>query len=106
MHRDICVANGLKQLVYQSRFQSNRAAHLSALFTPAHLRALGLQARVGRGGVELVRANVVLNELVDASALSGTTEYVNWKFIPSVKNGAPPDVNQLTLTELTNFVPD
>ena len=65
-----------------------------------------VQARVGRGGVELVRANVVLNELVDASALGGTTKYVNWKFIPSVKNGAPPDVNQLTLTELTNFVPD
>jgi acetoacetate decarboxylase len=64
-----------------------------------------VQARVGRGGVELVRANVVLNELVDAGALGGTTEYVNWKFIPSVKNGAPPDVNQLTLTELTNFVP-
>lgn len=64
-----------------------------------------VQARVSRGGTELVRANVALNELIGADELGGTTEYVNWKFIPSVKNGAPPDVNQLTLTELTHFVP-
>jgi len=64
-----------------------------------------VHAQIGRGGTELVHAKVALNELIDPSELGGTTEYVNWKFIPSVKNGAPPDVNQLTLTELTNFVP-
>ena len=40
--------------------------------------------------------NFALKELIDPSELGGTTEYVNWKLIPSVKNGAPPDVNQLT----------
>ena len=64
-----------------------------------------VQVTVERGGVQLVRAAMSMNELMPSEALSGTTEYVNWKFIPSVKNGAPPDVNQLTLTELTNFVP-
>lgn len=64
-----------------------------------------VKTRIGRGGTELVRASVVLRELIDPQELRGTTEYVNWKFIPSVKNGAPPDVNQLTWTKLTNFVP-
>jgi acetoacetate decarboxylase len=64
-----------------------------------------VQARVARGGVELVRANVLLHELIDPKDMGGTAKYVNWKIIPSVKNGAPPDVNQLTMTELTNFTP-
>ena len=64
-----------------------------------------VQGRVGRAGVELVRTNVALTELIEPGGLGGTTEYVNWKFIPSVKNGEPPDVNQLTWTKLTNFVP-
>ena len=64
-----------------------------------------VKAQIARGGTELIRAKVALTELIDPSTLRGTTEYVNWKFIPSVKNGQPPEVNQLTLTKLTNFVP-
>ena len=64
-----------------------------------------VRTTVERGGIQLVRAAVTLSELIEPTELGGTTKYVNWKFIPSVKNGAPPDVNQLTLTELTNFVP-
>lgn len=64
-----------------------------------------IQTTVQRGGIQLVRAAMSMDKLVPADELKGTTKYVNWKFIPSVKNGSPPDVSQLTLTELTNFVP-
>jgi acetoacetate decarboxylase len=56
-----------------------------------------VQTTVERGGIQLLREAVTLSELIEPEELGGTTE--------DVKNGAPPDVSQLTLTELTNFVP-
>jgi acetoacetate decarboxylase len=61
-------------------------------------------ATAERGGVPLVRASMHLSELVPADQLAGPSEWVTLKIIPSVADDAPPDVMQLTLTPLTNFV--
>ena len=45
-----------------------------------------------------------LKQFADPSELTGSLEYVSRKLIPSVRNGAPPDVLQLTSTTLKNVV--
>jgi acetoacetate decarboxylase len=63
-------------------------------------------ATAERGGAELVRATVEIGSIVPASALAnGSPDFYNLKLIPSVKNGARPEVMQLTKSGLTNFVP-
>lgn len=61
---------------------------------------------VERGGLPLVQAAVEVGPLVAPAALSGANmEFITLKLIPSVRNGAPPDVMQLAKTALTNLVP-
>lgn len=61
---------------------------------------------VERGGIELVRAAVEIGPLVPPDMLAGTPmDFINLKVIPSVHNGARPEVAQLTQTSLSNFVP-
>lgn len=61
---------------------------------------------VERGGIEVVRAAVEVASLDASEALAGgNMDFINLKLIPSVKNGAPPEVMQLTKTSLSNFVP-
>ena len=58
---------------------------------------------VERGGITVVKAAMEINALAKPEEAAGTLEYVNLKVIPSVKQGAPPDVQQLTSTTLGNF---
>lgn len=53
-----------------------------------------------RGGLMLVRAAMRIGDLAKPGELTGSPEYVNLKLIPSIKNGAPPEVMQLTSTTL------
>ena len=63
-----------------------------------------MHGTVERGGIQLVEAAVQLKQFADPSELTGSLEYVSRKLIPSVRNGAPPDVLQLTSTTLKNVV--
>lgn len=63
-----------------------------------------MRGTVERGGIQLVEAAVQLKEFGDPAELAGSYEYISRKLIPSVKNGAPPDVLQLTSTVLQNVV--
>jgi acetoacetate decarboxylase len=58
----------------------------------------GMTASVRRDGVDLIRAS--LEELEDASAeeLDLSSVWFNQKIIPSVIEGAPPEVSQITAT--------
>jgi acetoacetate decarboxylase len=59
---------------------------------------------VERGGIELVRAAVEIGPLVAPEALADAgMDFVNLKLVPSVKNGARPEVAQLIKTSLSNF---
>jgi acetoacetate decarboxylase len=61
---------------------------------------------VERGGHELIRAAVEVGPLAPPETLLGASaDFICLKLIPSVKNGAPPEVAQLTRTTLSNFVP-
>jgi len=63
-------------------------------------------SRVERGGLELIRGAVEIGPLVPPATLLGASmDFINLKLIPSVKNGAPPEVMQLTKTALSNFAP-
>ncbi len=62
-----------------------------------------MRGTVERGGIQLVEAAVQLKEFGSAADVAGSAEYVSRKLIPSVTNGAPPDVFQLTSTTLTNI---
>ena len=56
-----------------------------------------------RGGIKLVEAAVNLAEFGTPEDITGGSyEYVCRKFIPSVSIDAPPEVDQLTSTTLTN----
>ena len=56
-----------------------------------------------RGGIVLVEAALQLAEFGSPDEItSGSYEYVCHKFIPSVSLKAPPEVDQLTSTTLTN----
>jgi acetoacetate decarboxylase len=59
---------------------------------------------VERGGRTIIDAAVHLAELATAEDLGGTSEYLTRRFIPNVSLSAPPDIDQLTSTTLTNIV--
>ena len=59
-------------------------------------------ATVERAGIQIARLAVELNALGDASEMgAGVWDYTQHKYIPSVKKGAPPDVNQITSVHVT-----
>ncbi len=58
---------------------------------------------VERGGVQIIGASVVLADLGNPEELLPPLPVINLKIIPSVKQGAPPDVQQLTVTILENY---
>jgi acetoacetate decarboxylase len=63
-----------------------------------------IRTTVERGGVEIIKASVVLAELIKEPEKSPPPPpYFNLKIIPSVKLGAPPEVKQLTITKLENY---
>jgi len=59
---------------------------------------------VERGGCTLISAAVQLAELGTEEDLGGTPEWITRRFIPNVSLAAPPDIDQLTSTTLTNLV--
>ncbi|MCP5042461.1 MAG: acetoacetate decarboxylase family protein [bacterium] len=59
---------------------------------------------VERGGCRLIDAAVQLAELGTEEDLGGTPEWIAHRFIPNVSLSAPPDIDQLTSTTLTNVV--
>jgi len=59
---------------------------------------------VERGGRTVIDAAVHLAELGTEEDLGGTPEYITRRLIPSVSLSAPPDIDQLTSTTLTNIV--
>ncbi len=63
-----------------------------------------VRATVERGGINLIDASMHLAELGDESDVSGSAEWIARRFIPNVSLNAPPDVDQLTSTTLTNIV--
>ncbi|MCP4006256.1 MAG: acetoacetate decarboxylase family protein [bacterium] len=63
-----------------------------------------VSTRVERGGRTIIDAAVHLAELGTAEDLGGTPEWIAHRFIPNVSLSAPPDIDQLTSTTLTNVV--
>jgi acetoacetate decarboxylase len=63
-----------------------------------------VRTTVERGGCTLIDAAVQLAELGKVEDLGGTPEWVAHRFIPNVSLSAPPDIDQLTSTTLTNVV--
>ncbi len=55
-----------------------------------------------RGGLPLVRGAMEIGPLCQAEEMGGSVEYIQLKMVPSVKNGAPPEVMQLASTTLQN----
>jgi len=62
-----------------------------------------MSGTVERGGLPLVRAAMEIGPLCAPGELGGSAEYVQLKLVPSVKNGAPPEVMQLASTTLKNL---
>ncbi len=59
---------------------------------------------VERGGCTIINAAVHLAELGTEEDLGGTPEWITRRIIPNVSASAPPDIDQLTSTTLTNVV--
>jgi acetoacetate decarboxylase len=59
---------------------------------------------VERGGRTIIDAAVHLAELGREEDLGGTPEWIAHRIIPNVSLSAPPDIDQLTSTTLTNIV--
>lgn len=57
---------------------------------------------VERGGMTLINAAVHLERFGTPEDVAGTPEWITRKVVPSVSNGAPPEVDQLTSTTLTD----
>ena len=63
-----------------------------------------VHSSVERGGCEIIKAAVEIGPRIDMDELDeGALDFINLKLIPSVKNGAAPEVAQLTKTSLSNF---
>lgn len=62
-----------------------------------------VRGTVERGGITLIDASMHLARLSNAEELGGTADWVARRFIPNVSLAAPPDIDQLTLTTLTNI---
>lgn len=58
---------------------------------------------VERGGITVIDAAVQMLEFGTPEDIAGTPEWIARKFIPNVASDAPPDVDQLTSTVLTNI---
>jgi acetoacetate decarboxylase len=63
-----------------------------------------MSGTVERGGLPLVRGAMQIGDICSPGELAGSAEYVQLKMIPSVRNGAPPEVMQLASTTLRNVV--
>ncbi|MCP3985156.1 MAG: acetoacetate decarboxylase family protein [bacterium] len=63
-----------------------------------------VRTTVERGGCKIIEAAVHLAELGTEEDLGGTPEWIAHRFIPNVSLSAPPDIDQLTSTTLTNVV--
>ncbi len=61
-----------------------------------------VSATVERGGRNLIDVAMQLSAFAVPGELSGTAEWVTRKRVPSVSANAPPEVDQLTSTKLTN----
>lgn len=61
-----------------------------------------VSATVERGGRNLIDVAIHLAEFAVPGELSGTPEWVTRKLVPSVSLDAPPEVDQLTSTKVTN----
>ncbi|TDJ59793.1 MAG: hypothetical protein E2O36_08485, partial [Proteobacteria bacterium] len=61
-----------------------------------------MSATVERGGSTIIEAAMRMAEFGAPEELAGTPEWVAHKLIPSVSLTAPPEVDQLTSTTLTN----
>jgi len=57
---------------------------------------------VERGGITLINAAVHLERFGAPEDVAGTPEWITRKVVPSVSNDAPPEVDQLTSTTLTD----
>ncbi|MEQ8495490.1 MAG: acetoacetate decarboxylase family protein [Gammaproteobacteria bacterium] len=62
-----------------------------------------VSATVERGGIQVVDCAMRMATMIEPEALGGTAEWVARKFVPNVKQGARPDVDQLTSTTLTDI---
>ena len=60
------------------------------------------RATVERGGITVIESAVHLDKLIPPEELGGTPEWLARKVVPSVVAGAPPEVDQITYTELTD----
>ena len=63
-----------------------------------------VSTRVERAGCTIIEAAVHLAELGTEEDLGGTPEWITRRVIPNVSLSAPPDIDQLTSTTLTNLV--
>ena len=59
---------------------------------------------VERGGIKVIEAAVRLEELGSHSDADGPHEWICRRHIPSILENAPPDVDQLTSTTLSNVI--
>ena len=62
-----------------------------------------VRATVERGGVQLIDVAVRLESFGTTKDVEGTPDWICHKVIPSVSNKLPDEVNQLTLTTLSNI---
>ncbi|MEM7466598.1 MAG: acetoacetate decarboxylase family protein [Pseudomonadota bacterium] len=62
-----------------------------------------VSSTVERGGRTIIDASMHLERLGTAEDIAGTPEWIARRFIPNVSNDAPPDIDQLTSTVLTNI---
>jgi acetoacetate decarboxylase len=63
-----------------------------------------IRAVVERGGVEIIKASLILGDLVkEPEKLPPPKPAFNLKIIPSVRQGARPDVQQLTSNTVANY---
>lgn len=62
-----------------------------------------ITGEVERGGLPLIRTAMEVGPLVPPGELEGSAEYTNLKLVPSIREGAAPEVMQLTSTTLTNI---
>ncbi len=62
-----------------------------------------VKATVERGSINLVTATMRLEEFGSSKDVEGTPDWICHKIIPSVSNKMPDEVNQLTLTTLSNI---
>ncbi len=62
-----------------------------------------VSSQVERGGRTIIDASMHLEHLGTADDVAGTPEWIARRFIPNVSLDAPPDIDQLTSTVLTNI---